>query len=501
MATRDIKKEQEALKDYGKIQGKMPKSSEEWHSLHQLAYGSDIPEELLKQTGHWQDLTAAISKTDVQFAPTNQTTTQTPKGALQGPRTSTPGTPQRPGTQTTQQTTQTTQGQTGLTPGNFLQAPQLQAAQQQIQQAGERLKQFQSPRTHLNVLQEAIKLKTDVYNKGIAESPIFKQAGLTGIENLGKSLSLTGQALRTDQATKYDIVNNMLGTYRDMAAAASSDYENAVNLYETQVKALQDTMEQINDYNREFELIDRKFQADAALYEFKKEQDAKYAPIEAPAERFGDIRSLRNDYLKQSGDYMTIRDSFSKLQSSFERSQDIANKDELGPIDVSMIFSYMKMLDPGSVVREGEQATARNAAGVGDQVRNLYNRLLVGATLTPNQREGFYNEAKSVYDSQQAQQNKLASEFRRVAAASGIDPDLVTIDIMGDVAQTVAREVGQDFSNKLEQARNAGISDDIIFDELLNISDQFALSVERALSIDPSIGRSDILDYIAENNL
>ena len=49
----------------------------------------------------------------------------------------------------------------------------------------------------------------------------------------------------------------------------------------------------------------------------------------------------------------------------------------------------MKLLDPPSVVREGEQATAYNASAVPDRVRNLYNRLLTGQRLTPAQREDF----------------------------------------------------------------------------------------------------------------
>jgi len=39
------------------------------------------------------------------------------------------------------------------------------------------------------------------------------------------------------------------------------------------------------------------------------------------------------------------------------------------------------MLDPGSVVRESEFATAQNAAGVPDQVRNMYNKVLSGTRL------------------------------------------------------------------------------------------------------------------------
>ena len=57
--------------------------------------------------------------------------------------------------------------------------------------------------------------------------------------------------------------------------------------------------------------------------------------------------------------------------------------------DISFIYQYMKMLDPGSVVREGEFATAQNAAGVPERISNMYNRALKGTRLSPAQRQEF----------------------------------------------------------------------------------------------------------------
>jgi len=64
--------------------------------------------------------------------------------------------------------------------------------------------------------------------------------------------------------------------------------------------------------------------------------------------------------------------------------------------DISFIFQYMKMLDPGSVVREGEFATAQNATGVPEQIQNLYNRALSGQRLNQRQREDFLSTANQL---------------------------------------------------------------------------------------------------------
>lgn len=61
--------------------------------------------------------------------------------------------------------------------------------------------------------------------------------------------------------------------------------------------------------------------------------------------------------------------------------------------DISFIYQYMKMLDPGSVVREGEFATAQNATGVPERISNAYNRALRGERLNPRQRQEFLGTA------------------------------------------------------------------------------------------------------------
>ena len=57
----------------------------------------------------------------------------------------------------------------------------------------------------------------------------------------------------------------------------------------------------------------------------------------------------------------------------------------------------MKMLDPGSVVREGEFANAQNSAGVPDRIRSRYNNVLSGERLAENTRQDFIQTAQGLY--------------------------------------------------------------------------------------------------------
>lgn len=55
--------------------------------------------------------------------------------------------------------------------------------------------------------------------------------------------------------------------------------------------------------------------------------------------------------------------------------------------DLGILFGYMKALDPGSVVREGEQMMFTRTGDITDRVANLFNRFVSGETLQPGQRQ------------------------------------------------------------------------------------------------------------------
>lgn len=129
--------------------------------------------------------------------------------------------------------------------------------------------------------------------------------------------------------------------------------------------------------------------------------------------------------------YNTIRDLFSKPPSAAG--------------DLAGIFSFMKMLDPGSVVREGEFANAQNAAGVPDQIRNLYNRALSGQRLNPNQRADFIAQAQGIYTTRSRRYSELVQEYRGYAAGYGVNPDRIATApaAPAPAKQTAAPKVGE----------------------------------------------------------
>lgn len=135
---------------------------------------------------------------------------------------------------------------------------------------------------------------------------------------------------------------------------------------------------------------------------------------------FTDARNLANDYIRQSETFVTRLDAVERIKKARENPGAVA--------DLDIVFAFMKMLDPNSVIRESEQASAENAAGVPERIRNVFNRVFEGAKLGLEQREDFLRQAESIFATSQRQQEALMDRVRKQAQAGGIPEDVVIID-------------------------------------------------------------------------
>jgi len=109
-------------------------------------------------------------------------------------------------------------------------------------------------------------------------------------------------------------------------------------------------------------------------------------------DRYDAISGIRKEFqgIKEVKDFQSQVSSLGRVMSSAQ--------DPSAAGDLALIFNYMKMLDPGSTVRETEFANAQNAGGVDDRVRSLWNSLKEGQRLTPNQRADFTGRALTLYE-------------------------------------------------------------------------------------------------------
>jgi len=137
-------------------------------------------------------------------------------------------------------------------------------------------------------------------------------------------------------------------------------------------------------------------------------------------ERSGIENTLRDDFRTETKDFSTIKSSYDRIQG--------AQKGGIG--DIALIFSYMKMLDPASTVREGEAASVANAAGVPAQISQLYNKALSGALLDPSVRNDIRSQTGVFYD--QAAKTNSTRRARYINTAN--DYGVNSLNVVGGEA-------------------------------------------------------------------
>jgi hypothetical protein len=119
--------------------------------------------------------------------------------------------------------------------------------------------------------------------------------------------------------------------------------------------------------------------------------------------------------------YVGITQAYKKVEA--------AANDPSAAGDLSLIFGFMKILDPASVVRETEFANAQNAAGVPDQIRNQYNKILSGERLNPNQRTDFIRQARELAKSQKSVfENTIMPRYESIVATNNLNRANVLFD-------------------------------------------------------------------------
>lgn len=131
-------------------------------------------------------------------------------------------------------------------------------------------------------------------------------------------------------------------------------------------------------------------------------------------------QQLRKEWTQLSGDLRTVNDSYARMKS--------ASGVNSGAGDIAVVYSYMKMLDPTSVVREGEYATAENTGGIPEKITNVYNKIISGQRLTPEQRRQFLESGEVISKDKGERFGKMRGQFENIAKTSGADPGRIMLD-------------------------------------------------------------------------
>lgn len=148
----------------------------------------------------------------------------------------------------------------------------------------------------------------------------------------------------------------------------------------------------------------------------------------AQKDELGVINTL-SDNARQDKDiqnFVVVRDNFNRIASSGAQAN--------GVDDMSLIFAYMKVLDPTSVVRETEYKNAAQAIGVLPQLANIPMNWIRGDKLTPEGRRGFVAAARRLYNRQLVAYRRAKGKYESLAKRYGVPPELILQDLESDAA-------------------------------------------------------------------
>ena len=152
---------------------------------------------------------------------------------------------------------------------------------------------------------------------------------------------------------------------------------------------------------------------------YARDQDKK-SGFDDYKSRISAEAGLRKEFTTISKDFIKVRDAHRRVEASA--------KDPSAAGDLALIFNYMKVLDPGSTVREGEFATAQNSGGIPARVQAMYNSVIRGERLDISIRNDFVSRSKSLFESQKQQHDATRKQFRAIAERIGLTPDNVVVD-------------------------------------------------------------------------
>jgi hypothetical protein len=145
--------------------------------------------------------------------------------------------------------------------------------------------------------------------------------------------------------------------------------------------------------------------------------EADRADPASKSDNFKDERDLRKEFNALNGAYREVEMAKGNVVTA------LAQNSAAG--DLAASTAMMKMLDPGSVVRESELGMAMNATGAIDRVGNYAQMIKNGQRLNPTQRAEFTSLANALFSNADNTYQARKSDYSELAKEYGFKPENV----------------------------------------------------------------------------
>lgn len=152
----------------------------------------------------------------------------------------------------------------------------------------------------------------------------------------------------------------------------------------------------------------------------QKRAGASQVSVNTGQHGFDNTLKLRGDFRSEPvyKAHQEMQSAYSQIQQSLKAGTPVG--------DLAGATKIMKLLDPGSVVRESELGMAMASTGLMDRVQNYAGMILSGARLTPQQRKEFQTLADTLMAQSSQLYNAKRGEYGQIAQRNGLNVDDVT---------------------------------------------------------------------------
>lgn len=131
--------------------------------------------------------------------------------------------------------------------------------------------------------------------------------------------------------------------------------------------------------------------------------------------------TLRGEFMSKTKDFEDSYDSYTRVQ----------NLDQSPAGDTTLLYNYIRLVDPGSFVTGNELATMENAAAGSDRIKKLYQKAIKG-TLPSKQREDLKKQIENIYRGREETYKQKVQQYANLADQYQIPRQLVVMNLLGE---------------------------------------------------------------------
>lgn len=339
----------------------------------------------------------------------------------------------------------------------------------------------------LNDINNKITLTTQSYDNKIKEirknsQGLFGNALESAVSDLEMkknqdlaNLAITKSVALNDLNTANDIIDKKVATKFEPIDNQIKSYQNLYTLLQNDLSESEKVTVEANLANRKLEKniqIDMYKGANDALAKggasetvFKQVEDAfnsgnipKMWSLVAPYAKkaVASTNNITSDneraLLSQFNSSPIVKD-YNAIVAQKLTTDNIIKNGVGGPADLALIYTFMKGLDPNSVVRETEYATAAKSGNIFSGALAKFNGYFkeTGGFLPKNVQSEFKNLVNQKLLSQQQQYDNFATNYRNIAVRQGLNPDNVVVNYGGALTSGEPTNTGNNTNTNTSQ--------------------------------------------------